>query len=80
MDNCPYCKKLIGLINETAMEFSEINVDLPENVAEFTKVVEFTKDSSVPTIIVGKNILVPEKAFNTIEEGFELIKRLHADG
>lgn len=77
MEFCPYCKKLKDLLDGDGIEYTEINVDLPENEKEFTKLVEFANDSSVPMVIVGKNVLVPEKAFNTIDECFDLIKRLN---
>jgi glutaredoxin len=76
MEKCPYCDKLKGMLDKEEIKYTDINVDLPENEAEFTSLVKLTKSSSVPTIIVGKNILVPEVAFNTIDEGFALIKNL----
>ena len=73
---CPYCNKLKLLLDNTNIKYDEINGDSPENDDKFRVLTKITNSLNVPTIIVGKNILVPEVSFIKIEEGFELIKRL----
>jgi glutaredoxin len=74
--SCPYCIKLKSLLDEANLEYNEIDGDLPENDDKFRALTKITKSLNVPTIIIGKNILVPEVSFIKIEEGFELIKSL----
>lgn len=76
LSTCPYCNKLKTLLEEANFEYDEINGDLPENDDKFRALSKITNSLNVPTIIVGKNILVPEVSFIKIEEGFELVKRL----
>lgn len=78
INNCPYCNKIKELLIAEEMSFEEINCDLPENEEKFIELVKKTKSNSVPTIVVDKFILVPEVAFNTIDEGVGLIKRILA--
>jgi len=73
---CSYCNKLKELLKKDNLEFDEIDGDLPENDSKFLELFNVTKSYNVPTIIVNKSILVPEVSFNTIDEGFELIKRI----
>jgi glutaredoxin len=73
---CPYCNKLKNLLDNAEIEYNEINGDLPENDKYFEDLIKITNSQNVPTIIVGKNILVPEIAFNTIDEAFKMIKEM----
>jgi len=73
--NCPYCTELKDLLIKEAIEFTEVNVNLPENQDEYNKLHEITKSDDVPIIKVGKQLLVPNISFKSIKEGFELAKK-----
>ena len=76
MEGCPYCDKLKGLLKDDDIEFKEIDINDKKYKLEFNKIMEISGADSVPIVIVKKKILIPEKSFMTIEEGFEIIKKL----
>lgn len=76
MEGCPYCDKLKGLLKDGDIEFKEIDINDKRYKLEFNKIMEISGADSVPIVIVKKKILIPEKSFMTIEEGFEIIKKL----
>jgi glutaredoxin len=76
MEGCPYCDKLKGLLKDNDIEFKEIDINDKKYKLEFNKIMEISGADSVPIVIVKKKILIPEKSFMTIEEGFEIIKKL----
>ena len=73
--NCPYCNELKEILTNEGVEFIDINVNLPENDAEYQKLHEITKSDDVPIIKVGKNLLVPNISFHSIREGADLAKK-----
>ena len=73
--NCPYCTQLKDLLTKEGIEFYDVNVNLPENEIEYRKLHEITKSDDVPIIKVGKQLLVPNISFQSIQEGFELTKK-----
>jgi len=75
IDNCPYCTELKELLMKENIEFTEVNVNLPENQDEYNKLHEITKSDDVPIIKVGKQLLVPNISFKSIKEGFDLTKK-----
>jgi len=76
MEGCPYCDKLKGLLKEDNIEFKDIDINDKKYKLEFNKIMEISGADSVPVVIVKKKILIPEKSFMTIEEGFSIIKKL----
>jgi glutaredoxin len=74
MDGCEYCDTLKDMLDEKDVEYLEI--DVLDKKDEFEKIVKISGEDSVPTIIVGKQILAPKKTFNTIEEAFKIIIKL----
>lgn len=72
---CTYCTELKELLNEANIEFTNVDVSLPENQDEYNKV--FTKSNSdeVPIIMVGNQLLVPNVSFSTIKEAYLLTKK-----
>ncbi len=72
---CPYCNELKALLIQEEIEFEDINVNLPEHLAEFNKLSEITKSDEVPIVKVGKQLLVPNVSFKTITEAVELTKK-----
>ena len=76
MKKCPFCDEMKKYLKEGDIEFMEIDVELHKNKLEFNKIVEISKADSVPILIVNKKILIPERSFKTIKEGFEKVKKL----
>ena len=76
MEGCPYCDKIKGLLKDDDIEFKEIDINDKRYKLEFNKIMEISGADSVPIVIVKKKILIPEKSFMTIEEGFDIIKKL----
>lgn len=76
LKTCPYCTELKELLTKEGIEFQDIDVDLPEHQAEYKKLYEFTKNDSVPIIKIGRNILVPEISFQSINEAVTITKKL----
>jgi glutaredoxin len=75
---CPYCNEMKSLLVSEGINFRDVNIDLPENDEEFNKIMEIANADEVPIIRVGKQLLVPNKSFHSIQEGFELTKKLLA--
>lgn len=76
VENCPYCTELKQLLTKEGIEFVDINVNLPENEAEFNKLFEITKCDDVPMLKVGKHLLIPNVSFKSINEAAELTKKI----
>ncbi len=75
IENCPYCAELKDTLLNEGVEFVEVNVDLPENEAEFNKLYEFTKCNDVPMVKVGRQLLLPQISFKSIREAADLTKK-----
>jgi len=73
---CIYCDKLKKGLNETDLEYIDVDVDDPSNENEVTKIYSLVGEPVIPLITVQPHILVPKKSFNTIDEALELIKFL----
>lgn len=72
---CPYCTELKDMLKNEGVEFVDVNVNLPENEAEYKKVSELTKSDDVPVVRVGKQLLVPNVSFRSIREAADLTKK-----
>lgn len=75
---CPYCTELKEILTKEGVEFTDINVNLPENEKEYEKIYEITKSEMVPIVRVGKQLLVPEVSFKSILEASQIVKKLTA--
>ncbi len=75
IDSCPFCIELKEMLKKDNLEFTEVNVHLPENEAEYKKLHEFTRCDDVPMVKVGNQILIPNTSFQTIQEAYELTKK-----
>ena len=73
--NCPFCSELKEILVKEGIEYTEVNVMLPENEKEYDKLYEITESDDVPIIKVGKHLLVPNKSFQSIREGVDLAKK-----
>ena len=76
IDNCPYCAELKEILTNEGVEFTEVNVDLPENEPEFNLLYEVTKSNDVPVVKIGNRLLVPTISFKSIRECYEITKIL----
>jgi len=76
IENCQYCQELKNLLITNNLEYTEVNVDLPENEAEYNKLYELVKTNDVPIIKVKYNILVPKISFTSISEAVEITKKI----
>lgn len=72
---CPYCVELKDILTKEGIEFTDVNVNLPENEAEYNKLHEITKSDDVPIVKVGKQLLVPNVSFRSIREAADLTKK-----
>lgn len=75
IENCPYCMELKKILTIEGVQFIEIDVNNPENEEEFNKLYELTKCDDVPMIKVGRQVLIPEVSFTTIQEAANLTKK-----
>jgi glutaredoxin len=73
--DCPYCTELKNILTEEGIEFIDVDVNLEENEAEYNQIHEITKSDQVPIIKVGKQLLVPNVSFATIQEAANLTKQ-----
>ena len=71
---CPYCEKLVGLLNDSNIEYELIDIHSENGSKSFEMVTAITKSDMVPTITIGEHILVPEVSFKTIDNAFKLIQ------
>ena len=75
IENCPYCIELKNKFIADGVEFIEIDINKPENEAEYNKLFEITKCDDVPMVNIGYQILIPHTSFRSINEAFELTKK-----
>ena len=73
--NCPYCTELKEILMSEGVEYSEVDVNAPENEPEFNKLYEITKCNDVPMVKVGNQILIPNTSFRSIREAADLTKK-----
>lgn len=71
--NCPYCTELKEILTKEGIEFTDVNVMLPENDAEYNQLAKITKSDDVPIVKVGKQLLVPNVSFKSIRECYDLV-------
>lgn len=75
IENCPYCTELKEILTQEGVEFTDVNVNLPENEKEYDQIHEVTKSEEVPIVLVGKQLLVPNVSFQSIRECADLTKK-----
>jgi|688.fasta_scaffold1677894_2 glutaredoxin len=80
MDGCPFCEMMKTQLSENNIEFFERDIHKHED--EYKMFVEATGSEFVPAFMIIKDALgtpetipyVPDKDYNTIEEGVQIIK------
>jgi glutaredoxin len=75
IENCPYCTELKDILKNEGIQFVDVDVNKPENEAEFNKLYEVTKCDDVPMIKVGNQLLIPNTSFRSIQEAADLTKK-----
>ena len=75
IENCPYCTELKKILTEEGIKFIDVDVNLEENEAEYNQIHEITKSDEVPIVKVGKQLLVPNVSFSSIQEAAYLTKQ-----
>jgi len=78
IQECPYCTELKEILSAEGIDFTDVNVNLPENEEEYNKIHEITKSEEVPIVRVKNQLLVPNVSFKSIREAAELTKRFLA--
>ena len=73
--NCPYCTELKELLTKEGVEFLDVDVNLIENEEEYNQISKITNSDDVPIVKIGKQLLVPNVSFSTIQEAVDLTKR-----
>lgn len=81
MEGCPYCVQMKGQLTESKIDFVERDID--EHKDEYDMFVEITENEYVPAFMIVESpdgddhksyLFAPERDFNEIEEGVEIIK------
>jgi glutaredoxin len=72
MKGCPWCATLKEKLDEQNITYEVKDVD--EYKTMYDNFVKLTKSDLLPAVLVGKNALVPEKSFTTIEQAVEVIQ------
>ena len=73
---CPYCKKLINLLKKDNIEFEIVDIETDKGDIEFNEVYKKIKTNLIPIVKLNNYYLIPEKSFKTINQCFEIIKKI----
>jgi glutaredoxin len=81
MKGCPFCDMMKKQLVESNITFHER--DINENEDEYNMFVEITENDYVPAFMIVESpdetpnslLFAPERDFNEIEEGVEIIKK-----
>lgn len=77
MEGCPWCSKLKEQLDDAGIEY--VARDVNEYSTMYDKFVEITDSELLPALLIGKQALVPQKSFNTIDEAVSTVKNLLTD-
>lgn len=72
---CPYCAALKEIYEKEGIEYRDVNINLVENKEEWDQIFEVSKAEEVPVVKIGKQLLVPNVSFHSINEAGELTKK-----
>lgn len=80
MKGCPHCVTMKNSLNESNIDFVERDIDKYKD--EYDLFVEATNNEYVPAFMIIENVtstpktslFAPERDFNEIQEGVEIIK------
>ncbi len=72
MKGCPHCDNLKNQLNESDIDFVEVDIDENEKLYDtFSKKVG---NDLLPAVLIDKTAFLPDKSFNTIDEAVKQIK------
>jgi len=82
MDGCPFCEMMKSQLIESQIDFVERNIR--EHEEEYKLFMEATGSEFVPAFMIindpygnpQSSAFVPDKDYNTIEEGVQIIKNV----
>lgn len=74
MEGCPWCQKLKEQLDKKGIVYE--SRDIAEYSTMYDNFVKITKSDLLPAILIGKNALVPQKSFNTIEEAVKNVENI----
>lgn len=74
--SCPYCKELTTLLDNDSIDYTNVDVSLPENHEEFNEVFKHSNCSDIPIVAIGNQLLIPDVSFRSIQECYSLTKRI----
>ena len=86
MEGCPYCVDLKNMLNESNIEYYER--DIYENEEEYNMFVKITENEYVPAFMLIESpdsektttdLFAPDRDFQDINEGFDIIKSFLVD-
>ena len=77
MEGCPWCTKLKEQLDDAGIEY--VARDVNEYSTMYDKFVEITDSELLPALLIGKQALVPQKSFNTIDEAVSTVQDLLTD-
>lgn len=77
--HCFYCNVLKNKLEKGGYVFNFVDVSTPNGREIFKPYFEKYQCDDIPQIIVGKQILLPRKSFDTMDTAFELIEKLMRD-
>ena len=77
MEGCPWCTKLKEQLDDAGIEYVARDVD--EYSTMYDKFVKITDSELLPALLIGKQALVPQKSFNTIDEAVSTVQDLLTD-
>ena len=77
MEGCPWCTKLKEQLDDAGVEY--VTRDVVEYSTMYDKFVEITDSELLPALLIGKQALVPQKSFNTIDEAVSTVQGLLTD-
>jgi glutaredoxin len=76
MEGCSYCKEMKEILEKNNVEYRYVDIDLPDNQDEVFKVFNVAQSERIPVIVANNSILIPDKSFETLEEAYDIIKRI----
>ena len=76
MEGCSYCKEMKEILEKNNVEYRYVDIDLPDNQEEVAKVFNIAQSERVPVIVANNKILVPEKSFDSLDEAYDIIRRI----
>ena len=77
LKTCPYCTELKEGLDKEGIKYEDRDVENPKYNAEFELIVKLSGEDSIPVMVIGKEVFVPDVSFNSIEEAINLAKKFN---